>query len=101
MYPRLKLARNLLREDGVIFTSIDDGELPGLRLAANDVFGEENFLACFVWKSRQNKDNRNITGASVDHEYIVCYGNSIRGAARDRSQYSNPDGTDVADWDQR
>ena len=98
MYPRLKLARNLLREDGVIFTSIDDGELPGLRLAANDVFGEENFLACFVWKSRQNKDNRNITGASVDHEYIVCYGNSIRGAARDRSQYSNPDGDRRGDW---
>jgi len=98
MYPRLKLARNLLRSDGVIFISIDDGELPGLRLAANDVFGEENFLACFVWKSRQNKDNRTVTGASVDHEYIVCYGNSIRGAGRDVSQYSNPDGDPRGDW---
>ncbi|MEQ1792958.1 MAG: site-specific DNA-methyltransferase [Nitrospira sp.] len=98
MYPRLKLARNLLQEDGVIFISIDDGELPGLRLVANDVFGEENFLACFVWKSRQNKDNRTVTGASVDHEYIVCYGNSIRGAGRDVSQYSNPDGDPRGDW---
>lgn len=98
MYPRLKLARNLLRQDGVIFISIDDGELPGLRLAANDVFGEENFLACFIWKSRQNKDNRTVTGASVDHEYIMCYGNSIRGADRDRSQYSNPDGDSRGDW---
>ena len=98
MYPRLKLARNLLRRDGTIFISIDDGELPRLRIAADDIFGEENFLACFVWKSRQNKDNRTVTGASVDHEYVVCYGNSIRGAARDRSQYSNPDGDPRGDW---
>lgn len=98
MYPRLKLARNLLRDDGVIFISIDDGELPGLRLAANEIFGEENFLACFIWKSRQNKDNRTVTGASVDHEYIVCYGNSIRGAARNQSQYSNPDSDPLGDW---
>lgn len=98
MYPRLKLARNLLRRDGTIFISIDDGELPRLLLAADDIFGEENFLACFIWKSRQNKDNRTVTGASVDHEYIVCYGNSIRGAARDQSQYSNPDGDARGDW---
>jgi adenine-specific DNA-methyltransferase len=98
LYPRLKLAKNLLRQDGVIFISIDDGELPGLRLAANEVFGEENFLACFIWKSRQNKDNRTVTGASVDHEYIVCYGNSIRGAARNQSQYSNPDSDPRGDW---
>src|SRR5450830_1416253 len=58
MYPRLKLARNLLRNDGIIFISIDDGEVSRLRIAADDVFGEENFLACFIWKSRQNKDNR-------------------------------------------
>ncbi len=98
MYPRLKLARNLLRHDGVIFISIDDGELSGLRLAANEILGEENFLACFIWKSRQNKDNRTITGASVDHEYILCYGNEIRGASRDRSQYSNPDNDPRGDW---
>ena len=98
IYPRLYMARNLLREDGVIFISIDDGELPGLRLIANDVFGEENFIACFIWKSRQNKDNRTVTGASIDHEYILCYGNSIRGAARDRSQYTNPDGDERGDW---
>ncbi|MDD2464131.1 MAG: site-specific DNA-methyltransferase [Desulfobulbus sp.] len=98
MYPRLKLARNLLRRDGIIFISIDDGELPRLRNAADDIFGEENFLASFIWKSRQNKDNRTVTGASVDHEYIICYGNSIRGATRDRSQYTNPDGDSRGDW---
>jgi adenine-specific DNA-methyltransferase len=98
MYPRLKLARNLLRGDGVVFISIDDGELPGIRLVANDVFGEENFIACFIWKSRQNKDNRTTNGTSVDHEYIVCYGNAIRGSARDPSQYSNPDNDLRGDW---
>ena len=98
IFPRLKLARNLLRDDGVIFVSIDDGELPALRLAANEIFGEENFLACFVWKSRQNKDNRTVTGASVDHEYLACYGKRIRGDARDISLYSNPDGDTRGDW---
>ena len=98
MYPRLKLAKYLLRRDGLVFVSIDDGELPALRLVTDEVFGEENLLSCFVWKSRQNKDNRSVTGASVDHEYVVCYGNTIRGAARDRSQYSNPDGDPRGDW---
>ena len=98
MYPRLKLGKQLLHHDGVIFISINDNELPGLRLAANEIFGEENFLACFVWKSRQNKDNRTVTGASVDHEYLVCYGKRIRGDLRDSSQYSNPDGDPRGDW---
>jgi len=98
IYGRLKLARNLLCNNGVIFISIDDGEFPGLRLVANDVFGEENFIASFIWKSRQNKDNRTLTGASIDHEYVLCYGNAIRGDERDRSQYSNPDADKRGDW---
>ena len=98
MYPRLRLAKQLLHRNGVIFVSIDDGELPTLRLVANDIFGEENFLACFVWKSRQNKDNRTLTGASIDHEYMVCYGNRIRRDERDRSQYANPDNDPRGDW---
>lgn len=98
LYPRLKLAKTLLKKEGLICVSIDDGELPTLRLIMDDVFGEENLLAVFVWKSRQNKDNRSTTGASIDHEYIVCYGNKIRGSARDRSQYTNPDGDPRGDW---
>ena len=98
MYPRLKLARSLLKRDGAIFISISDIEFPTLRLIANDIFGEENFLACFVWKSRQNKDNRTVNGASIDHEYVVCYGNRIQGDIRDRSQYTNPDGDPRGDW---
>ena len=98
MYPRLFLARNLLRDDGVIFVSIDDNEVHNLRLIMNEVFGEENFVGQFVWKSRQNKDNRNITGASIDHEYIVCYGRKIRGSNRNIVQYSNPDNDPRGDW---
>lgn len=96
MYPRLRLAANLLRDDGVIFISIDDNEVTNLRKLCDEVFGEENFIAQLIWKSRQNKDNRNITGVSIDHEYIVVYGklSGLRffsGAERDVSQYSNPD----------
>lgn len=98
MYPRLKLAKALLEKDGLIFVSIDDGELSTLRLAMDDVFGEESFLATFIWKSRQNKDNRTVTGASIDHEYIVAYGNKIRGSQRNVQQYSNPDGDPRGDW---
>lgn len=98
IYPRLRVARDLLRQDGVIFISIDDNELSALRLAANEVFGEENFLACFVWKSRQNKDNRSVTGASIDHEYVVCYGNRVRGDERNVNQYSNPDNDPRGPW---
>ncbi len=91
MYPRLFLAKNLLRDDGVIFVHIDDNEVHNLRMVMNEIFGEENFICQFIWKSRQNKDNRNITGASIDHEYVLCYGRKITGASRKTEQYSNPD----------
>lgn len=98
MYPRLKLAKSLLAKEGLIFVSIDDGELSTLRLIMDDIFGEESFLASFIWKSRQNKDNRTVTGASIDHEYIIAYGNKIRGSQRNVAQYSNPDGDPRGDW---
>jgi len=98
MYPRLFLARNLLRDDGVIFVSIDDNEVHNLRLMMNEIFGEENIIAEFVWKSRQNKDNRNVTGASIDHEYVLCYGRRIRGDERKIHQYSNPDYDPRGPW---
>jgi adenine-specific DNA-methyltransferase len=103
MYPRLKLARNLLKDDGVIFISIDDNEVSNLRKMCDEIFGEENFVAELIWKSRQNKDNRNITGASIDHEYIICFSKTnnlkaLRGADRDNSQYTNPDNDYRGDW---
>ena len=98
MYPRLFLARNLLREDGVIFIHIDDHEVDNLRKICDEIFGEENFIAQLVWKSRQNKDNRTVTGASIDHEYVVCYGRRLRGGERKLDQYSNPDKDPRGDW---
>ncbi|MDD4761297.1 MAG: site-specific DNA-methyltransferase, partial [Bacteroidaceae bacterium] len=103
MMPRLYLARNLLREDGIIFISIDDNEVHNLRLLMNEIFGEENFVGQLIWKSRQNKDNRNITGLSIDHEYIICYskyndGRKLRGTDRKTEQYSNPDNDPRGKW---
>ena len=74
MYPRLKLARNLLRDDGVIFCSIDDIEAPRLRALLDDIFGEENFLAQFSWRSDGNFDNQ--AKIKICHEYILLYAKS-------------------------
>src|SRR5690625_4563917 len=98
MYTRLFLAKNLLKEDGVIFISIDDGEVAQLRKICDELFGEEKFIAQFIWKSRQNKDNRNKTGASIDHEYVIAYGSKIRGDDRNTDQYSNPDNDERGPW---
>lgn len=74
MYPRLFLAKNLLRQDGVIFVSIDDHEVHNLRLLLNEIFGEENFIAQFVWRTDGNFDNQ----AKIKncHEYILLYAKS-------------------------
>jgi adenine-specific DNA-methyltransferase len=101
MYPRLFLARQLLREDGVIFVSIDDHEVHHLRLLMNETFGEENFIACFVWKRRQVSDNRNLDNVSTDHEYIVAYSRgdgSLMGTAKDLTKYDNPDNDPRGPW---
>ena len=103
MYPRLLLARNLLTEDGVIFISIDDHEVANLKKICDEVFGELNYVSCFIWKSRQNKDNRNITGVSIDHEYVICYTKNIgtrtfKGTERRTEQYSNPDNDPRGPW---
>jgi adenine-specific DNA-methyltransferase len=73
MYPRLYLAKNLLRRDGVILISIDDNETDNLRKICNEVFGEENFIGVIVWKGAT--DN-NPTQIAREHEYVVCYARS-------------------------
>ena len=103
MYPRLRLARNLLTNDGVIFISIDDNEVDNLRKVCDEIFGEDNFVCQFIWKSRQNKDNRNISGVSIDHEYILCYSKSqgirtLKGCERNVSAYNNPDNDPRGVW---
>lgn len=70
MYPRLKLARNLLREDGLILVSIDDAEFPNLRRILDEIFGEENFLATLVWDRNRKNDAKYF---SVGHEYMAVY----------------------------
>ena len=72
IYPRLKVARDLLTEDGVIFISIDDSEQENLRKVCNEIFGEKNFICQFVWKSKLGKVGTTSTIAST-HEYIICY----------------------------
>jgi adenine-specific DNA-methyltransferase len=101
MYPRLKLAWNLLREDGLIMLSIDDHELTNLRRLGDEVFGEESFLITFVWQRRQMADSRNEDRASSDHEYVVCYkkaGAKLKGNPIDRDKYSNPDNDPRGAW---
>ena len=72
MYPRLFLAKNLLRDDGVIFVHIDDNEVHNLRLIMNEIFGEENFIEQIVWKSKFGAGAKPKAFITV-HEYILCY----------------------------
>lgn len=89
MYPRLYLARNLLRDDGAIFISIDDHEVDNLRKLCNEVFGEENFVACIIWQ-KMDSPSRNEAARSTTnfHDYILLYARN-QSAARFR-QKSKP-----------
>jgi adenine-specific DNA-methyltransferase len=97
MYPRLFLARNLLRDDGVIFVSIDDNEVHNLRLMMNEIFGEENFVAEIIWEKRFTRSNNSKMFASLT-EKVLLYRKSIvlseikepRSEKAD-SIYNNPD----------
>ena len=102
MFPRLVLARQLLCENGIICVSIADHELPNLRLLLDEIFGEENFIAQFVWKSRKFPDSRSTTQVSVDHEYILAYRRTFdgqfRGLERDETKFKNPDNDPCGPW---
>ncbi|MGH1401771.1 MAG: site-specific DNA-methyltransferase, partial [Acinetobacter tandoii] len=71
MYSRLKLARNLLRDEGVIFISIDENEIVNIRKICDEVFGENNFVEQFIWIKKTNPPNNVVIGSV--HEYIVSY----------------------------
>lgn len=102
IYPRLRVARNLLRDDGVLLVSIDDHELHNLIAVCTEIFGRENFLGSFVWKRRQTSDNRNFSRLSVDHEYVVAFGRSgaaqLNGRPIDQEKYTNPDNDPRGPW---
>lgn len=74
MYPRLYIAKQLLKDDGVIFISIDDNEVAQLRLLMDEVFGEENFVAEIIWQRKRGRDN-SAKWFSKSHEYILVYAN--------------------------
>ncbi len=74
MYPRLKIARDLLTDDGVMFISIDDHELANLKLVCDEIFGEESFVANIV--VNVNRNGRRYKEVAINQEYILCYGKS-------------------------
>ncbi len=95
IYPRLKVAKNLLRNDGVIFISIDDAEVTNLQCLCDEIFGEDNFLACFVRRRRMATGMRE-SAVSPDHEYVVAYAKNINearlyGFARQASDFPYTD----------
>ncbi|MDR0799957.1 MAG: site-specific DNA-methyltransferase [Endomicrobium sp.] len=105
MYPRLFLAKNLLKDDGVIFISIDDNEVHNLRLLMNEIFGEENFIGEFAWRKK--------VGAGADsklffrqHEYILLFAKNIITINElfqplnelQKNEYSNQDNDKRGDW---
>lgn len=74
IYPRLKLAKDLLSDDGVIFISIDDNEQENLRKTCDEIFGIDNFIGQIVWQSTQKNDPRFV---AINHEYVLCYTKNI------------------------
>jgi len=105
MYPRLYLSRNLLKDDGLIFISIDDNEQANLKMLCDEIFGEENFVGGFVWRRK--------VGAGADskmffrqHEHILLYGKNLmyiknlyQPLTKDQEkEYSNPDNDPRGDW---
>ncbi len=105
MYPRLKLARNLLKDDGVIFISIDDGEVANLRNICDEIFGEENFIANLIWQKKYTRAN-DAKWFSDNHDHLLCYGKNKLGMTlnmlpRNDEQlaaYSNPDSHHKGIW---
>jgi adenine-specific DNA-methyltransferase len=102
MYSRLKLARSFLKDDGLIFISINDVEINNLRKIGDEIFGEDNFVASLIWKSRQIIDSRPQNNVSNDHEYIVIYSKTkegkVRGKEIDQDKYTNPDKDERGPW---
>ncbi|MBS4058913.1 MAG: site-specific DNA-methyltransferase, partial [Bacteroidetes bacterium] len=105
MYPRLFLARQLLREDGAIFVSIDDHEVHNLRLLMNEIFGEENFITTIIWHKMDSPKNSAIH-FSEDHDYIVLYArnanvwrpNPLKRTEKMVARYKNPDNDPRGSW---
>lgn len=94
LYPRLRIARDLLKDDGVIFISIDDKELINLCKICDEIFGAENYVALFPWRKRSAKSDVPF-GVSQDYEWILCYARTERFIAgtkgKERRYYETAD----------
>ena len=106
MYPRLVLLKQFLREDGVIFVSIDDNEVALLRLLMDEILGAGNFIAHFVWEKRKNRENRKTV--SVRHDHVIAYARDANQALSQfhllpmnteaLARYKNPDNDERGPW---
>lgn len=105
MYPRLKLARNLLSEDGAIFISIDDGEQSNLKQICDEIFGEDNFVNNIIWQKKYSPQN-DAKWLSDNHDFILCYAknkniwrpNLLVRTDKQNTAYKNPDNDPRGDW---
>lgn len=104
MYPRLKLLRELLKDDGVIFISIDDAEVEHLKMICNEIFGVENFMITLVWQKRYSRENREAIGDV--HEFVLVYAKDYRKANINKLEiteeqakiYRNPNNDPKGRW---
>ena len=106
IYPRLRVAKSLLEDDGVIFISIDDSEQENLKKVCNEIFGEQNFIGQFIWQRRTSPDMRRLV--STAHDYILAYAkyienltaaiNRVRLTEKDAKNYANPDNDPRGPW---
>ena len=98
LYPRLYIAKQLLKEDGVIFISIDDNEVAQLRLLMDEIFGEENFVANVIWEKKYSPQN-DAKWFSPNHDHIIIYARNkeiyrpilLKRSEEQNSRYRNPD----------
>ncbi|WP_310571411.1 site-specific DNA-methyltransferase [Gemmatimonas sp.] len=105
MYPRLKLARNLMSEEGVIFISIDDNEVHNLGKLCDEIFGEENFVSSIIWEKRYSPQNA-VQWFSEAHDFILVYAKSkalwhpnlLERSDEMNARYKNIDGDPRGDW---
>ena len=105
MYPRLKLARNLLTKDGVIFISIDDNEVDNLRKLCDEIFGESNFITAICWKhTEQSKNDERFFSRQFNYHLCYCRNKSetppfrFKRTQKDNKNYNNPDGDPRGPW---
>ena len=104
IYPRLKLARNLLCDDGLLFVSIDDGEVATLRAVLDETFGADNFVACIAWEKRYTRSNNAKMFYSLKDSIVVYRKSDLLSVLREprsdktKEIYSNPDNDSRGNW---